>query len=361
MNPSLLQDAAPPRLLATPRGRTPRAATAEPSPASTPTSGATSGATPQSASGDGGASGGGGAKPVSPFAGPLAAFLAYLRIECGFAPATIAAYSGDLRDLWVWLAANGHKTWTDLDADLITQHLKSLEAKGHAVSTIARHVATLRVFCRFLHARDFHDSDPAAQLTQPQTWQRLPNVLNQEQIKRLLSAPDPDAPLYLRDVALMELLYAGGLRASELADLKLSGVHFDLGVVRVMGKGSKERVVPVGKPAMRALQRYLDELRDDLVRDASPTENVFVSRTGQPIVRVVVWQIIKRHALKAGLADVHPHTLRHTFATHLLAGGADLRVVQELLGHSNLQTTQLYTHVDRSRLKEVLTKFHPRP
>jgi integrase/recombinase XerD len=300
-------------------------------------------------------------KKTSRFGPPVQAFLSYIRIECGFSPATLAAYGGDLRDLWAWLAGRGVHAWTDLTPDLIAAHLKHLEEKGHATSTIARHVATIRVFCRFLKAHEFHHDDPAEQLTQPQTWRRLPTVLGEEQINRLLAAPDPDALLYLRDVALMEMLYAGGLRASEIAELVTTGVHDELGVVRIMGKGQKERVVPLGRPALRALQRYIEELREDLVRACSPTDRVFLSRTGQPITRIVVWQIVKRHAEKAGLDNVHPHTLRHSFATHLLAGGADLRVVQELLGHSNIATTQLYTHVDRSRLKEVLTKFHPRP
>lgn len=301
------------------------------------------------------------AKKTSRFEPPVTSFLAYIRIECGFSPATIAAYSGDLRDVWVWMVQQNHHAWTDLTPDLITAHLKFLEAKGHAVSTIARHVATIRVFCRFLKAQEHADTDPAEQLTQPQTWSRLPSVLGEAQIEKLLAAPDPDALLYLRDVALMEMLYAGGLRASEIADLLTTGLHYELGVIRVMGKGSKERVVPLGQPALRAVRRYAEELREDLVRENAPTDHVFLSRTGQPITRIVVWQIVKRHAEKAGLSHVHPHTLRHSFATHLLAGGADLRVVQELLGHSNLKTTQIYTHVDRSRLKEVLTKFHPRP
>ncbi len=300
-------------------------------------------------------------KKVSRFKAPVDAFQAYIRIECGFSPNTISAYLGDLRDLWVWMAGRQKHAWTDLTADLIADHLRSLEEKGLAVATIARHVATLRVFCRFLKARDLHDQDPAEQLTQPQTWQRLPTVLGEQQVNQLLAAPDPDSLLYLRDVALMEMLYAGGLRASEVADLRTTGVHVDLGVVRVIGKGNKERVVPLGQPAFRALQSYHDELREDLLRDEHPTDRVFLSRTGQPITRIVVWQIIKRHAQQAGLAHVHPHTFRHSFATHLLAGGADLRVVQELLGHSNIATTQLYTHVDRSRLKEVVNKFHPRP
>ncbi len=300
-------------------------------------------------------------KPVSRFEGPVREFLSYIRVECGFSSATLAAYGGDLRDLWVWMVERKHRAWSELTADLIAEHLKSLEKRGMATSTIARHVATIRVFCRFLKTREHHDEDPADQLTQPQTWKRLPTVLGEEQVEKLLQAPDPDTLLYLRDVGLMELLYAGGLRASELAELDMSGVHFDLSVVRVMGKGQKERVMPIGLPAMRALRRYCEELREDLVREHAPTDRVFLSRTGQPITRVVVWQIVKRHAEKAGLDNVHPHTLRHSFATHLLAGGADLRVVQELLGHSNLETTQIYTHVDRSRLKEVLTKFHPRP
>lgn len=300
-------------------------------------------------------------KRISRFEGPVRAFLSYIRIECGFSPATLAAYGGDLRDLWVWMVENKHHAWTELTDDLIADHLRFLEGKGHAISTIARHVATIRVFCRFLKANDHTDTDPAEQLTQPQTWQRLPTVLGEEQVNKLLAAPDPDALLYLRDVALMEMLYAGGLRASEISDLLVTGVHYDIGVVRVMGKGSKERVVPLGQPALKALRRYTDELREDLIRENAPTDRVFLSRTGQPITRIVVWQIVKRHAEKAGLSHVHPHTLRHSFATHLLAGGADLRVVQELLGHSNIQTTQLYTHVDRTRLKEVLTKFHPRP
>ena len=199
----------------------------------------------------------------------------------------------------------------------------------------------------------------AGSVSQPSRWKKLPNVLGREEMQKLLASPDADSALDLRDVALLELLYAGGLRASEAAVLDVSGVHRELQIVRVMGKGSKERIIPIGGPALRALERYLDDLRPDLVKE--PTDKVFLSRTGQPITRVVVWQIVKRHAEKAGLDDVHPHTLRHSFATHLLAGGADLRVVQERLGHSNIATTEVYTHVDRSRLKEVLARFHPRP
>ena len=299
------------------------------------------------------------AKPKSRFDGPVRDFLAYCKIECGFATATLAAYAADLRDLWVWMVDDDAKSWDDLNPERLQKHLACLQDRGLQSSTIARHVATIRVFTRFMHAMDHTEADAAELLTQPQRWRKLPNVLGRDDMQKLLSAPDVDAGLYLRDIALLELLYAAGLRATEAATLSVMEVQRELRVIKVMGKGNKERILPIGGPAARALERYLDELRPDLIKQ--PVEEVFLSRTGQPITRVVVWQIVKRHAEKAGLDGVHPHTLRHSFATHLLAGGADLRVVQELLGHSNIATTQVYTHVDRSRLKDVLAKFHPRP
>lgn len=298
----------------------------------------------------------------SRFETPVRDFLTYCKIECGFSPATLAAYAGDIRDLWVELAQLGHSSWQDLTHPLITDHLKNLRnLRNLELSSIARHVATIRVFCRFLHTAGTIEDNPAELLEQPSTWKKLPNVMADQDVQKLLSAPQPNDALYLRDVALLELLYAGGLRASELADMDQDAIHFELGVCRIMGKGNKERLVPIGRPALRAVQRYLDELRPDLEKPASSGRRIFLSRTGQPITRVVVWQVVKRHAKRAGLKDVHPHTLRHSFATQMLAGGADLRVVQELLGHSNINTTQIYTHVDRSRLKEVVQRFHPRP
>lgn len=301
------------------------------------------------------------AKDANPLGSVVAAFLSYCRIECGFAPATLAAYGADLYDLVGWMQDHGHTSWNALDRHGIGEHLRYLEARGLELSSIARHVATIRVFGRFLASTGEAAEDPAELLNQPATWKRLPNVLGREAIEKLVAAPDPNDALYLRDVALLESLYAAGLRASEVAEMELEMLHFDLGVARVMGKGRKERIVPVGSPALRALRIYIDELRPSLVGVHGDTQRIFVSRTGQPITRVVVWQIVKRHAKRAGLTDVHPHTLRHSFATHLLAGGADLRVVQELLGHSNIATTQIYTHVDRTRLKEVVSKCHPRP
>ena len=292
---------------------------------------------------------------------PVSEFLSYCRIECGFTPATLEAYGADLRELASWLESQGCTDWHQLDLGRIVEHMKALEQRGLASSSIARHVATIRVFCRFLESRGLAEQNAADLLARPKSWQTLPSVLGAGQMKRLLEAPQPTDALYLRDVALLELLYAGGLRAGELAGLDQDRLHGDLGVARVVGKGNKERIVPIGKPALEAVGQYQQHLRPNLLRDDRPTDRLFLSRNGGPITRVVVWQIVARHARRAGLTNVHPHTLRHSFATHLLAGGADLRVVQELLGHSNIQTTQIYTHVDSSRLKSVVEKFHPRP
>lgn len=288
-------------------------------------------------------------------------FLAYCRIECGFADLTLRAYATDLRELWLWMEDQHLAGWNELTLDLLAAHLKHLHGRGLAVSSIARHVATIRVFGRFLESRGHIPQNPAELLNQPNTWRTLPGVLGGEQMLRLLASPQEGDALHLRDVAMLELLYAGGLRASEIAELDVDRLHLDLGAARVMGKGSKERIVPIGKPALAATQRYLTQLRPRLLRPDRPTPRLLLSRTGAPITRIVVWQIVTKYARRAGLNDVHPHTLRHSFATHLLIGGADLRVVQELLGHSNIRTTQVYTHVDRTRLKQVIREFHPRP
>lgn len=332
-----------------------------PAPGMTPGLAPASGATPKVSAGANGALKFAGIQPGSALEPAVREFLSYCRIECGFAKATLEAYARDLIDLWRWMQQQGLGTWDKLNLDTIGEHLRYLEARGLEVSSIVRHVATLRVFGRFIEARGYSPKNPAELLSRPAAWKRLPSVMGGEQIQNLIDAPRQSDPLYLRDVALLELLYASGLRASEAADLTRDQVHFTLGVTRVIGKGNKERIVPIGKPALKALQRYLDELRPELVREDKPTDRVFLSRTGGALTRVVIWQVVKRHAKRAGLTGVYPHMLRHSFATHLLSGGADLRVVQELLGHSNITTTQVYTHVDRTRLKEVMAKFHPRP
>src|SRR5205814_64778 len=187
----------------------------------------------------------------------------------------------------------------------------------------------------------------------------LPKVLGRAQVDALIAAPDPKSPLFARDVAILELLYASGLRATELCELKLRDVNLQVGVVRVLGKGHKERIVPLGRAAAEAIVRYLFDCRSKLERRAN--ERLFLSRSGKPIERVALWMLVEKYARRSGiLKSVSPHTLRHCFASHLLSGGADLRVVQELLGHSDIQTTQIYTHVDQTRLKSIHRQFHPR-
>ena len=224
------------------------------------------------------------------------------------------------------------------------------------------------MFFRWARAEGHLDTNPTELVDRPSLWKKVPGVLSPRSIRALLSAPqprpddDPDAPpLWLRDRAMLEVMYACGLRASETADLRVDDIHFTLAVVKATGKGRKQRLVPFGEPAEAAMRHYLEDCRPRLARpDGRDAGRMFLSRTGRPLERVAVWQIVKRCAAAAGLHNVHPHVLRHTFATHLLGGGADLRIVQELLGHADVTTTQIYTRVDQTRLKEVVRKFHPR-
>lgn len=309
------------------------------------------------------------------FATEAQSFLTYLRVECGLALNTIDAYRRDLADLRTHLETTGKiGALASVTPEDIVAHLRSLRVdRDMASSSIARHLAAIRMFFRYLTANGRIPDDPTSLIERPSIWQRLPDVLSPAAIRTLLDAPTPSAdpralPMWLRDRALLETMYASGLRASEIADLTLNDVHFALGVIKATGKGNKQRMVPFGKPAELALRRYLDDCRprldkgdgrDDL-RLPVPGKRLFLSRTGRPLERVAVWQIVRRNAKAAGLRDVHPHVLRHTFATHLLSGGADLRVVQELLGHQDINTTQIYTRVDQPRLKAIHAQYHPR-
>jgi integrase/recombinase XerD len=247
----------------------------------------------------------------------------------------------------------------------LVDHFRSLhKERGLQPSSITRHLATLRVFFRFLLADGRIERDPTIVLETPTRWKRLPGVMTPNQMKKLIAAPSKlQGRLWLRDRAMLELMYGAGLRASEVGALHVKEYNATLGVLLVTGKGNKQRMVPIGEPAQAAVDQYLTELRPELVHfdDGRDEQRLLLSNTGRPLERVAVWQIVRRNALQAGLKDVHPHKLRHSFATHLLAGGADLRVVQEMLGHSDIATTQIYLHVDRSQLRQVVKKHHPRP
>lgn len=301
---------------------------------------------------------------MSNFDQPVRDFLAYLKVEAGLSKATLSAYASDLDCMVSFLKDAGVTSCRTVKPRLLADHVQQLHReRGLQPSSIARHLSTMRMFFRYLEASDLIDSNPTSPLITPTRWKRLPGVLTPNQMKSLLAAADQSSGrLWRRDRAMLELMYAAGLRASEVAGLRLDGYDERIGILRVLGKGERERLVPVGEPAQLAIRHYLEELRPTLARfeDGRDQGVLLLSNTGRPLERVAVWQIVRRLAMRADLPDVHPHMLRHSFATHMLSGGADLRVVQELLGHADIGTTQIYTHVDQSRLRDVVLAHHPR-
>jgi integrase/recombinase XerD len=298
-------------------------------------------------------------------------FLAYLEFERGLSRNTLEAYRGDLLQFGRFLEERG-RTAVDAEAvdvgDFLTRLAtgapaesgNGLPAKPASPATVHRKSACLRSFYRHLRREGVRDSDPTAGLSTPRRSRKLPHVLTRGEIDKLLSQPRGTDPHALRDRALLELMYACGLRASEAIGLQLGDVDLEERVLRARGKGSKERIVPIGQAALAALRIYLERGRPGLVKDR-PEPYVFVNFRGGQLTRQGLYKIVRRHAVTAGLADrMSPHTLRHTFATHLLAGGCDLRSVQEMLGHADVSTTQLYTHLSSERLKDVYFRAHPR-
>jgi len=283
-----------------------------------------------------------------------------LWLEDGLARATLNSYRSDLGRLSLWLADQGHEALLDIRETTLSAFIANLSRHTRATSQ-SRYLSTLRRFYRWQLGRGRIFVDPTLKLANPARPSRLPKVMSEKQVDNLLAAPDLDTPLGLRDRAMLETLYASGLRVSELVNLKIHEVGFNEGVVRVLGKGSKERLVPLGEIAIDWLTRYLNEARSDILKE-QPSEDLFVTSRGGAMTRQAFWQLIKRYALQAGIdpAKLSPHVLRHAFATHLLNHGADLRVVQLLLGHADITTTQIYTHVARERLKSLHAEHHPR-
>jgi len=283
-----------------------------------------------------------------------------LWLEDGLAKATLDSYRSDLGRLALWLAEHEHEALLDTRDTTLSAFIAHLSRQTRA-SSQARYLSTLRRFFRWQLGRGRIVTDPTLKLANPARPSRLPKVMSEKQVSNLLDAPDTDAPLGLRDRAMLETLYATGLRVSELVNLKLHEIGFNEGVLRVLGKGSKERLVPLGELAIDWLTRYLNEARSEIIK-GQQSDALFVTARGGAMTRQAFWQLIKRYALLAGIdpAKLSPHVLRHAFATHLLNHGADLRVVQLLLGHADITTTQIYTHVARERLKMLHTKHHPR-
>ena len=294
--------------------------------------------------------------PTGPY---YRAFINYLRSECHLAENTVMAYTRDLARFERWLAGRRVQSLTIRDLSNYAQWLGEEQLNPRSA---ARHIVTLRMFFRYLQLEGALKENVAELLGSPKLWQRIPTVLTTEILDKLLCSPRAGDALWRRDRSMLELLYATGCRASELSFLKLSDVHLAEGFCLCRGKGNKERLVPMGRRAAEAVRAYLEHERPELVAGKNPAPPwLLVSRRGQRLARERIWELLKRYTARAGLsAKVSPHTLRHSFATHLLAGGADLRQVQEMLGHANIATTQIYTHVDQGRLKAVHRKFHPR-
>jgi integrase/recombinase XerD len=286
-------------------------------------------------------------------------FLEHVIVERGLRQNSLEAYQRDLVRYLDYLAERGYAV-TALNRTVVPRYLLALRESGLSPRSVARHLSAIRQFHRFLVRQGRATEDPTAHVESPKPWRRLPGVLNTEEVERLLAVPQPTTPAGLRDRAILEVMYASGLRVSEAVGLRLAHLDLGVGILRVVGKGDKERLVPVGDMALDSVRDYLKRGRPALAKEP-PAEQLFLGRHGRGLTRQTVWHLITRCAQVAGITKpVSPHTLRHSFATHLLEGGADLRAVQLMLGHADIGTTQIYTHLSRSHLKAVYDKYHPR-
>lgn len=285
-------------------------------------------------------------------------FLTYLRIERGLSANTIEAYRRDLERVAAWAQAERQKDLLSLSREDIREFLRWMNEQGLEAKSVARCIVTLRNFFKFLILDGVLKSDPTINLETPRSWQMLPRFLTIEEVNLLLEQPDVTRDIGVRDRAILEILYATGLRASEVIALRLGDVDLDKGVVICLGKGSKERLVPLGRSAIEWVLKYLPIRQRWLGQKTSPW--LFISPRGRPLTRQALWKLVARYGRTAGLGRVMPHMLRHTFATHLLEHGADLRSVQMMLGHSDLSTTQVYTYITNERLRQIYDHCHPR-
>jgi len=306
-------------------------------------------------------------------------FLDYLMVEAGLSENTVLAYGRDLKGFLEHSQSVRIRELGQIKPALIQSYMRILTEEEKSESSIKRCLVAIRMFLRFGKLNGLINDDFAALLESPKVWQRLPVICSKQQVIELLNTPSPSEPFYFRDKAMLELLYGTGVRAGELAGVKTSDLNLDIGYLRCLGKGNRERIIPIGKVAVGATVEYLGKLRPKLARPFSG-DFLLLSRTGRRMSRIDIWRLVKKYAIRAGIRrgaclgrlsvksrrmgtprNVTVHTLRHCFATHLLAGGADLRSLQEMLGHVDIATTQIYTHVDQERLRRIHKKFHPRP
>jgi integrase/recombinase XerD len=294
--------------------------------------------------------------PFRPLAPSIQAYLNFCRVEKGLAANSLHSYQLDLKRL----SESARKPVTEIHAADLSSYVESLYGQGLSARSIARHITTLRNFYRFLIQEGQVIADPTEFLKQPRQWTTLPKYLNRDELDRLIAAPPVEKSTGLRDRAMLELLYATGLRVSELCRLPLAGVEREMGVLRVTGKGNKQRMVPFGEAAGQALDQYLGNARSRLLKGRA-SRYLFVTARGGAMTRQSFWKLLRGYGLKAGIKrTLTPHVIRHSFATHLVEGGADLRSVQIMLGHADISTTQVYTHVAQRRLREVIEQHHPR-
>ncbi len=287
-------------------------------------------------------------------------FLSYLSVERGLSKNTISSYKTDLIHFISHIEAKGIKDIERIQRDEITSYLLSLKDKGISSNSISRALVAIKMFYKFLVQEHLTKEDVAGVLESPRLVRSLPNVLGIAEVDRLIAAPDVRDWIGIRDKAAIELMYATGMRVSEMVELTIDGLNLDVGFIKCIGKGNKERIVPLGKNAKDAIMRYMERVRPRLLKDKQDA-HLFLSRLGKKISRQSFWKMIKRNAKMARIKkEIAPHTLRHSFATHLLERGADLRVVQEMLGHADISTTQIYTHINKERLKSIHKQFHPR-
>jgi len=287
-------------------------------------------------------------------------YLNFLTVEKGVSPNTLEAYSRDLNRYIDFVERTGITDIRDISSDTIISFLADLKGGGLASTSINRSLAALRGLYKYLLVEDFIDENPVASIELAKVWMRLPDTLSRDEMALLLEQPGTKTPLAMRDTAMLELLYATGIRVSELVSLEMGNINWQAGYLIVVGKGNKERIVPIGQTALDCLNRYVADARKKLARGRS-MNTLFLNHSGEGITRQGFWKIVKKYVRKAGLGKkVYPHTFRHSFATHLLEGGADLRSVQVMLGHADISTTQIYTHVTRERLREIHRKYHPR-
>ncbi len=299
---------------------------------------------------------------VERLASVIQQFITFVAVERGLAPNTLEAYGNDLNQLAGFLEGRGGTSWNGVSRDEIHDFLDFTHGLGRETATIARKIMSCKVFFRWLHREGLVDSDITEVMDSPRAGRSLPHYLTEAEVDRLLALNhDAKELLKRRDQAILELLYASGLRVSELVTLTVQQIDFDQDVCRVTGKGNKTRLVPFGVPARKGIEHYLNEVRPKLLRNGVNPAEVFLSNNGRPLTRARIWQMVQAVAVAAGIGKrLYPHMLRHSFASHLLSHGADLRTIQEMLGHADIATTQIYTHVDEDRLVDIHRRFHPR-